>query len=131
MSDRIDSVPATQEQVATQTPEQAPEAAVQEQAAAAAEQAAEQEAKAREEAASTLKAVVKEYKRGERAYRAGLLAAGRLGDQYLHQRMAVGDKRAAAVQALEGELAKWASSTVDANRLIGTYHAYRLLADRR
>src|SRR5262249_13345622 len=63
------------------------------------------------------------------AYRAGLLKAGELADLYVRQRMAGGDKRASAVQALEGELAKWSSSTVDADRLIGCYHAYRLLAE--
>src|SRR5438128_1959108 len=105
------------------------EAVVQAQAAVATEQAAEQEAKAREEAAGTLKAVVKAYRRGEKAYRAGLLESGKLCDHYLHQRMAVGDKRAAAVQAVEGALAQWASSTVDLNRLIACYQAYRLLAE--
>src|SRR5438105_3085025 len=85
---------------------------VQEQAALAAEQAAEQEAKAREQAAATLKQVVRAFRHGEKAYRAGLLAAGKLADQYLHQRMAVGDKRSVALQALEGELAKYSSTTV-------------------
>jgi hypothetical protein len=100
-------------------------------AEAAAEKAAAEEAKAREEADSTLKATVKAYRKGEHAYRAGLLESGRLADQYLHQRMAppISDKRAPAVQTLEGELAKWSSTAVDANRLIGCFHAWRLLAD--
>ena len=141
MNDRTTSTTTTQPQ--TTTPEQAttatvppsevpnPEAAVQEQAAQAAEQAAEQEVKAREEADHTLKATVRAYRKGESAYRAGLLESGRLADQYLHQRMAppIRDKRAPAVQTLEGELAKWSSTTVDVNRLIGCYHAYRLLAE--
>src|SRR5262249_32000671 len=97
------------------TPEQEPQATVQEQAAAAAEQAAEQEQQAREEAESTRKAAVRAYRQGEKSYRAGLLESGRLCDVYCHQRMQLGDKRAAAVQALEGELAKWSSSTVDVN----------------
>src|SRR5262245_61399143 len=129
MSDRSTPSPVPQALTSPRTPEPAGEAGVQEHAAAAADLVAEQEAKAGDEAASTLKATVKAYRQGEKAYRAGLLAAGRLGDQYLHQRVAVGDKRSVAVQALEGELAKYASSSVDANRLIACYHAYRLLAE--
>ena len=151
MSDRTTSVPTPQVEVPTpQTPAQAteqpvaasevvaqgpspaqPSAAEQtaEQARQAAELAAEQEAKAREEAASTLKAVVRAYRQGEKAYRAGLLEAGRLADQYLRQRLALGDKRKAAVQTLEGQLSQYASDTVDVNRLVGCYQAYRLLAE--
>lgn len=106
-----------------------PEATVQAGATAAAEKAAEAEEQARTEAEQTAKAVVKAYRKGEASYRAGLLEAGRLADQYLHQRMALGDKRAAGVQRLEGLLAAWSSSTVDVHRLIGCYHAYRLLAE--
>jgi hypothetical protein len=73
--------------------------------------------------------VVREYRKGEKAYRTGLLEAGRLCDLYCHQCMALGDKRAAAAQALEGELAKWSSTTVEVNRLIGCYQAYRLLVE--
>jgi hypothetical protein len=73
--------------------------------------------------------VVRAYRQGEKAYRAGLLEAGRLADLYLAQRVALGDKRAAAVQAVEGQLAAYASSAVDVNRLVGCYHAHRLLAE--
>jgi hypothetical protein len=51
-----------------------------------------------------------------------------LGASYLGQRLALGDKREAAVQALEGELAEYSSTAVDANRLVRTWEAYRLLA---
>src|SRR5262245_48914435 len=131
MSDVTPSVPSEQVQSPTPNPapEQQPESGVQEQAAAAAERAAEQEAAARQEADATFKAAVREYRKGERSYRAGLLESGRLADLYCRQRMTLGDKRAAAVQALEGELAKWSSTAVDVNRLVGTYHAYRLLAE--
>jgi hypothetical protein len=132
MTDTITSAVQSQPQTTTEqatAPTPAPEPAVQAQAEQAAEQAAEQEAKAREEAAATLKATVKAYRSGERAYRVGLLYAGKLADSYVHQRLALGDKRAAAVQTLEGQLAQWSSSTVDIDRLIGCHHAYRLLAE--
>src|SRR5262249_306244 len=61
--------------------------------------------------------------------RRGLLEAGRLADRYLGQRMALGDKRAPCVQALEGELARYSSAAVDVNRLIACYHSFRLLAE--
>jgi hypothetical protein len=93
------------------------------------EQAAEERAKAQDQAEATLRATVKAYRKGEAAYRAGLFEAGRLADQYLHQRMTLDDKRAAGIQALEGELARWSSSTVDVNRLIACYHAFYLLAE--
>jgi hypothetical protein len=133
MTERTSSVPVPQAEVPAPDAEKPaglsadpiPEAAVQ----AAEQAAAEAEEKARTEAASTLKALVKAYRAGERSYRAGLLEAGRLADQYLHQRMDLGDKRAAAVQAVEGQLAAHASSTVDVNRLVGRFHAYRLLCE--
>jgi hypothetical protein len=144
MNDRITSTTTTQPQ--TTTPEQAaspavpsgdtpdtqatpPEATVPQQAEQAAEEAAALEAKAREEAQSTLKATIRAYKQGEKAYRAGLLEAGKLADTYNHQRLALGDRRAAVVQTLEGQLAQYSSSTVDIDRLIGCHHAYRLLAE--
>ena len=80
-------------------------------------------------AAATLKACVTAYRKGEREYRKGLLDAGRLADVYVHQRLALGDDRAAAVQVLEGQLAVYSSTAVDVNRLVRTYHAARLLAD--
>jgi hypothetical protein len=134
MSERTPSVSASQaeapvhldaEKPAGLSTDPIPEAAVQ----SAEQAAAEAEEKARTEAASTLKAVVRAYRQGEKAYRAGLLEAGRLADLYLAQRVALGDKRAAAVQAVEGQLAAYASSVVDVNRLVGCYHSYRLLCD--
>jgi colicin import membrane protein len=118
-----DQQPATTEQAPQQIPAVDP-VAVQ----AAAADAAAREEQERDQAAATLKAMVKAYRQGERAYRAGLLEAGRLADVYLHQRVALGDQRRVAVQRVEGILADHSSTSVDANRLIATYHAYRLLA---
>jgi hypothetical protein len=123
------AIPTSPSDATPESPAPSPEAAVGQQAAQAAELAGRDEEAARKEADSTLKATVTAYRQGEKAYRVGLLEAGRLGDLYLHQRMALGDKRAAATQVLEGELAKWSSSSVDVNRLVGCYHAWRLLAE--
>jgi hypothetical protein len=100
-----------------------------EQAKAAAEAAEAAEEQARQAADATLKATVKHYRAGERAYRAGLLEAGRLAGLYVQQRLALGDKRAAAVQTLEGALAAYSSSAVDVNRLVACWQASHLLAD--
>jgi hypothetical protein len=100
-----------------------------EEARAAAEAAEAAEAAAREEAHATLKAAVRAFAKGERAYRTGLLESGRLADLYVRQRLALGDERAAAVQALEGQLAAYSSGAVDVNRLIACHHAWRLLAE--
>ena len=132
MSERTPSVPAPQAGApapADAPPDTAPEPIPGAALEAAERAAAEAEDKARAEAASTLKAVVRAYRQGERSYRAGLLEAGRLADLYLAQRVALGDRRAAAVQAVEGQLAAHASSAVDVNRLVGCYHAHRLLAE--
>jgi hypothetical protein len=93
MSEPIVPTPSAQVENAptTSEPDHAtPEAAVQTAAVAAAEKAAEAEEQAREEAEQTAKAVVRAYRKGESAYRAGLLEAGRLADSYLHQRMTLG-----------------------------------------
>jgi hypothetical protein len=128
MSETIVRTPSEQAEVPAPAPE--PEqSTVQEQAVAAAEQVAAAEEKAREEAEQTRKGCVRAYRQGEKSYRAGLLESGRLADLYCRQRVALGDKRAAAVQALEGELAKWSSTAVDVGRLIGCYHSFRLLAE--
>jgi hypothetical protein len=106
----------------------APEQAVPQQAEQAAAEAARTEEQARDAAEKTRQAAVKAYRQGERAYSAGLLEAGRLAGLYVGQRLALGDKREACVQALEGELAKYSSTAVDVNRLVRTWEAYRLLA---
>jgi hypothetical protein len=126
----IEQAPATPPQGTEQNPEAPPPAAeAAGQARAAAEAAEAAEAAAREEAHATLKAAVRAFAKGERAYRAGLLESGRLCDLYVRQRLALGDERAAAVQALEGQLAAYSSGAVDVNRLIGCHHAWRLLAE--
>jgi hypothetical protein len=84
---------------------------------------------ARKEAVALLAECVKTYRHGEKAYRQGLLQAGRLADEYLDLRMTLGDKRAATVQTLEGQLAMWSSATVDVNRLASCWQAFRLLAE--
>lgn len=134
MSERTTSADRTQAQMTAETAQAAPPAEPQaaqtaEQARAAAEAAEAAEAAAREEAHATLKAAVRAFAKGERAYRAGLLESGRLCDLYVRQRLALGDERAAAVQALEGQLAAYSSGAVDVNRLIACHHAWRLLAE--
>lgn len=96
---------------------------------AAAEQAAADEERQRAEASACLKALVSAFRKGERAYRAVLLEAGRLADEYIRRRLALGDKRAAAVQTVEGKLAEYSSGTVDVNELVACWQAHRLLAD--
>src|SRR5262249_25224173 len=90
--------------------------------------AEEQEQQARAEAAGTLKACVSAYRKGEKAERAGLLLAGKHAGDYIRMRLTLGDKRQGVVQALEGKLAEYSSTAVDANRLVACYHTYRLLA---
>lgn len=98
-------------------------------AKAAQQEGEAREEQAREECQATLKALVRAYSRGERDYRQGLIEAGRLAHDYITRRLTLGDKRAAAVQAIEGQLAAYASDTVDVNRLVRVYQAYRLLCD--
>ncbi|MFO0845842.1 MAG: hypothetical protein U0797_26245 [Gemmataceae bacterium] len=101
-------------------------------AAAKAEQAAreeeQREAAARKECQATMTALVRAYRAGEKAYRAGLLEAGRLSVEYIAKRLAIGDRRAAAVQAIEGQLAAVSSDAVDVSRLVRCWEAFRLLA---
>src|SRR5262245_55772775 len=144
MSDAITPSPVPQSQT-TSTPEQQPATpspavpevprtvsvdVAQTAEQAAAEQAAAQAAEeaARKLAAETLRACVSAYRKGERSYRDGLLRAGELADSYITQRLMLGDKRSAATQALEGQLAAYASTPVDANELVGVWQAFRLLA---
>lgn len=94
----------------------------------AAEAEARREAEEREAAEKTRQEAARAFRRGELAYRAGLLEAGRLSAQYIRQRLALGDQRAAAVQALEGAFAPWSSAAVDVNRLVRVWEAFRLLA---
>jgi trimeric autotransporter adhesin len=101
--------------------------AIQESADKAALDKAAELASKRQEANATLAACGVAYAQGERAMRAGRFEAGRLAGVYVCQRMALGDKRDAAVSAIEGELAKWSSERPDASVLIRCYHAYRLL----
>ncbi len=81
----------------------------------------------RAEAAKTLNDAGKAAAKGEREYRKGWMEAGRLADLYIQQRVGLGDKRQAAVKALDGRFSEVASDPVDVARLIGTWHAYRLL----
>lgn len=129
------SVPTEPENVQPTAPEaqsepEAPSAAEQaaQSASDAAAQAQADSDAAREQASATLKALVKAFRSGERAYRTGLLEAGRLAAEYIAQRLALCDKRAAAVQAIGGALAAYASDSVDVNRLVRAWTAYRLLA---
>lgn len=100
-----------------------------EQVAEKAATAEEAEAAARAEAAKTLTATVAAFRKGEKAYRAGLLEAGRLASVYIGQRLALNDVRKVAVTAIEGRLSEYSSSTVDVNALVRAYWAYKLLAE--
>jgi hypothetical protein len=92
---------------------------------------AEQDEQQAREAAEVVRGeAVKAYRRGEREYRKGLLEAGRLSHAYLVQRMALGDNRAAGVQALNGAFAAYSSSAVDVNHLIRTWWAHHLLCEQ-
>src|SRR5262245_12258111 len=121
MSDRITTAVESQVQSA--------ESAVVAEVHASAEQAAQEEERLLREADSTCKQAVKAFRRGEQEYRKGLLEAGRLGDLYVHQRMDLRHPRENAVKTLEGEFSRFASSSVDVDRLIRCYHAYHLLAE--
>jgi hypothetical protein len=126
--------PAPEQNAAPPAERPAPEQAVPQQADAAAEQAAQREAELREEAEAVRQAAVKAYRKGEAAYRAGLMESGRLCGEYVCKRLALGDKREAAVVALGNALAPYSSSVVDqhhVNRLVRAYHAYRLLAEEQ
>ena len=118
----------TAQQAVVDTPEDLAAAAAA--AAAARAKAAEEDAvdKQRERAASTLKQCVTAYCKGEREYRKALLEAGEHAAAYIQQRLALGDKRDAAVDLITLELSRYASNTVDVNALVGAWHAYRLLA---
>src|SRR5262245_26900356 len=104
----VNTTVATPEQTAPEQPP-TPEQVVNDEAAQAAARADEEKAAARKAANATLDKASKAVQKAEDAYGSGYLAAGKLGDQYLHQRMAVGDKREASVSTLEGELNKWSS----------------------
>src|SRR5262249_12456688 len=121
MSDRITSVAESQDQ--------SPESAVVAEVHASAEQAAQEGERLLREADSTCKQAVKAFRRGEQEYRKGLLEAGRLADLYVHQRMALKHPRENAIKTLEGEVSRFASSSVDVDRLVRCYHAYHLLAE--
>lgn len=97
--------------------------------AAVVEAVDQDESAVRDELVDTLKTLVKAYSKGEKAYRQGLLEAGRLCRIYISGRLTLGDARKAAVQTVEGQIAMYSSSTVDAGRLMMCYEAYRLLAD--
>jgi hypothetical protein len=120
MSDATATAPPTQPPAAPGIQDGADKAAL--------DKAAELTAK-RQEANATLAACTAAYAQGERAMRAGRFEAGRLAGVYVCQRLALGDKREAAISAIEGELAKWASERPDASVLIRCYHGYRLLVE--
>jgi hypothetical protein len=77
------------------------------------------------------KAAVKAFRQAEGAYRKGLLETGRLCQEYVLRRMGppIAARREAAVQALEGQLAQYASSEVDVNELVRCWAAWHLLCE--
>jgi hypothetical protein len=80
------------------------------------------------EATKLLSNMAKAYAKGERGLLTSTVEAGEYAAQYVAARLAMGDKRAAAVQAVEGKLAEVGGEIVKANVLISTYHAHRLLS---
>src|SRR5205823_7047764 len=97
-------------------------------AVVAAAQAEQEKAAAAVEAAMAecrdlLKAAARAFAKGESSYAQGLLEAGRLCSEYVARRLNLGHKRA-AVQAIEGALAQYATDSVQANRLIGCWQAH-------
>jgi hypothetical protein len=111
----------TEQNVQT-APEQSPEQK------AAAEKAAEQErAECRKSASAHVDKAEACVKRAERGYSEGYLLAGYHADLALSLRLKAGDKRDAALQAIEGRLAEQSSTVVKADRLIACWHSFRLL----
>src|SRR5262245_32048850 len=139
MSEPITTVPTTQPESQVPAPEpQTPTqpepqpAASDAEAVVAAAAAEEQRQAAAIEAAMAecrdlLKAAAKAFAKGESSYAQGLLDAGRLCSEYVAKRLQLSHKRAAAVQAIEGALAQYATDSVQANRLIGCWQAHALL----
>lgn len=97
-------------------------------AGSAADAVGAEEQEQRRQADKVLKLCGRAYAGGEKAYRAGLLESGKLADDYVHRRLTLGDARGAAVDTVKLELQRYSSGKVDVNRLIGCFHAYRLLA---
>lgn len=103
-------------------------AARQEEARAKAEEAVDA---VRESVVTAVKAMVKSLRHGERALCRGYIDAGMYAHQVVQGKLKLGDKRAVAVQLVEGQLALYASDTVDANRLIRCWAAYDLLVAKQ
>src|SRR5262249_15063039 len=80
--------------------------------------AEERDAALQAQVVADLKALTRAYSRGERAYRDGLLEAGRLAQAVVLGKLGLGHKRASAVQAIEGALAPYSSDRVDVSRLV-------------
>jgi hypothetical protein len=103
--------------------------------AIAAKQGAQDKAEREEhdkECRKILNSITSTFKRGSRLHAKAMLRVGLLCDRYVHGRMALGDKRAVAVQAITGRLAEVSGSEdVRVNALISTYHAWRILAADR
>jgi membrane protein involved in colicin uptake len=123
----------TREQLLTAAAATTPESdavSAEEQAAAAqraAEQAAEEEAGVRRGMVADLDAMVKCYRRGERAYSLGLLGSGMYAHRVVVAKMRLRDKRRGGVQAVESTLAPYATDVVDCGRLIRCWAAHQLL----
>lgn len=105
--------------------------------AAAAMAAAKAAAEAREEAlaeevTSHIKEAVKAYRKGERAYRAGLLLAGKESHLACRAKLAINATKAtrdAVCQAIDGQLAVYATSPVSTSTMIRAWAAWDLLCD--
>jgi hypothetical protein len=87
----------------------------------------EQIERAREQAEGEVKHSVRCVKTAESGYADGYLRSGYHASEAVRIRVAVGEKRSVIIQAVEGQLALWSSTKLDANTLIACYHAHRLL----
>lgn len=97
--------------------------------AKAQEQAGVDEQAKQEAANVTLKELGKAFRKGESSWKAGMLETGRLSLEYLRQRMALKATRAVAVKAIEGQLAVYATQSVNVNSMIRCYESLRLLME--
>lgn len=125
MTDRTTSTVNTPVQSAPEnTQEQAPETPVVVQTP---EERAAVEAAERAELLKLLTATGRSYRDGLQGYCKGLLKAGEQATEYVHRRIILGDTRDAGVDAVKGEMAKYARDKVDVSRLIACSAAARLL----
>jgi hypothetical protein len=94
---------------------------------AAASEAPAPDKRGQKKAALLLQRIDSTYRKALAGYRDQLLATGKLCHEYVALRLSLGHTRAAAVQSVEGKLSECGGESVNANRLIATYHVSVLL----